>query len=150
MEQKEKFVLPELTQVGFVVKDIEQVANYYSTALGIGPFRVFDLDIPDATLHGKPISLKLRVAFARKGPIQMELIEVPEGESIYREFFEKKGEGLHHLGFHVTDIDTEVAKLARSGIGVLQGGKFSDGGFAYLDTERFGGVIFELIQRPPR
>ena len=150
MEQSEKFVLPELAQVGVVVKDIDQAVNYYSTTFGIGPFRLFDLDIPNVTLHGKPISLKFRAAFTRMGPIQFELIEVPEGESIYWEFLDKKGEGLHHLGFYVTDIDKEVAKLERLGIGVLQGGKLNGGGFAYLDTERVGGVIFELLQRPPR
>lgn len=150
MEQGEKFVLPELAQVGVVVKDIDQAMHYYSTTFGIGPFRVIDFDFPDATLHGKPVSLKLRIALARMGPVQFELIEVPEGDNIYREFLDAKGEGLHHLGFRVADLDDEVAKLAPLGIGVLQGGKADGGGFAYLDTEGIGGVIFELIQRPPR
>lgn len=150
MEQSEKFVLPDLAQVGVVVEDIEQAVNYYSKNFGIGPFRIIDMEIPNATLHGKPIALKVRIALARMGPIQFELIEVPPGESIYREFIDQKGPGLHHLGFAVNDLDSEVAKLGRLGIAVLQGGKLGNGGFAYMDSEKTGGVIFELIQRPPR
>lgn len=71
------------------------------------------------TLRGKPVSLKLRLAVASIRLIKFELIEVPDGESIFREFVDRKGEGIHHLGFDVADVDREVAILEQLGIGVL-------------------------------
>lgn len=150
MEQSEKFVLPEVGQVGVVVRDIDKAINFYTNTYGIGPFRIFNLDIPEATLHGKTVPMQIRVALSRFGPVQLELVELPEGESIYHEFLETRGEGLHHLGFFVADIEKEIAKLERMGIGVLQGGKVPGMSFAYMDTEGPGGFIIELLQREPR
>ena len=35
------------------------------------------------------------------------------------QFIEKRGEGLHHLAFSVTDIDKEVQRLVAAGFQVL-------------------------------
>lgn len=149
MEQEKNFILPGLGQVAVVVKDIDQAVNYYSTNFGIGPFGMVDIDLPNTTVRGKPVSLKLRLGIANVGPVRFELIEVPDGESVFQEFVDRKGEGLHHLGFDVADLDKEVAKLERQGIGVLMTCKWDDGrAFAYLDTERDCGFVIELSQRP--
>ena len=50
-----------------------------------------------------------RVAFAVLGPIEMELIEVLEGNTIHADFLNTRGEGIHHIGFRVAD-------MARSGL----------------------------------
>jgi hypothetical protein len=77
----------------------------------------------------------------------MELIQAESGDNIYWEFFEKHGEGLHHLGFVVDDLDAELAKAKEQGIPVLMYGKVDGGGFAYLDSTETGGVIMELLQQ---
>jgi len=64
---------------------------------------------------------------------------------------ETKGEGINHLGFLVDDIDREVAKLVKKGFKVISSGKFlTGGGFAYFDTGKVGGILFELIQWPSK
>jgi methylmalonyl-CoA/ethylmalonyl-CoA epimerase len=77
----------------------------------------------------------------------MELIQVLEGETIHSKFLEKKGEGIHHLGFIVEDIEEELVRLDRGGIKVLEKGIVLEMvKFVYLDTEKILGVILELIQ----
>ena len=141
----EKLLANGIDQIGIMVKDIQKTMEYYSSVLGIGPFRVFDLHLPDVIVRGKTTTLKIKAAFARIGPVEIELIENIEGENIYTEFLKSKGEGLHHLGIRVADVSAEVNRLKEQGIGVIQQGKSAGVDFAYLGTEEIGGVIFELI-----
>jgi catechol 2,3-dioxygenase-like lactoylglutathione lyase family enzyme len=141
-----------IKQVGIVVKDIDKVMDYYSS-LGIGPFKSLPSGgVPtytDKKLRGKPAEFKLAVRIAQVGQIELELIQPLEGQSIHKEFLEKQGEGLHHLGFFVDDIDEEEARLTKQGFKVLASGRRPGGGFTYFETDTVGGVIMELIQRSP-
>jgi len=141
---KAKISLPEVYQLGVVVKDVDEAVKYYSTKFGISPFRVTTVSRSGAIVHGKPTNYKAKLAFAEMGRLQLELIQILEGETIQKEFLEKRGEGLHHLGFLVKDLEAEVAKWQKLGFSVLQRSK--EPLFAYMDTDRIAGVIFELIQ----
>jgi methylmalonyl-CoA/ethylmalonyl-CoA epimerase len=90
------------------------------------------------------------MAFGSLGPVELELIQPLSGPTIFDEFLQSGREGLHHLGFDVKDMETRLERYQSIGIGVIQQGRHKAGGFAYLDTEKIGGVIFELIQRPGR
>lgn len=92
----------------------------------------------------------MEIRVAQVGQVELELIQPLEGESIYKEFLEKKGEGLHHLSFFVHDIDEEEARLTKQGFKALASGRRPGGGFTYFETDRVGGVVMELIQRPLR
>ena len=148
-EQKPRVKLPPVSQVSIVVKDMDRAIEYYSSTFGMGPFRVMDIDMEGVLLRGKPISTKIKVAFARSGPLQVELIQPVEGKNIYTEFLDSKGEGLHHLGFQVDDLDGMLAELAKEGIQPVFRKAYPDVGvaFTYLNTDKIGGVIFELIEQ---
>lgn len=93
-----------------------------------------------------------KLAFANFGPITFELIEAREGRSpVHSEFLDKNREGVHHLGFNVSKEEKEqmIADLAKMGVGVFQEGRTKRGAnVVFLDTEKIGGVFFELIHRP--
>ena len=147
-EQKPRVKLPPVQQACIVVKDIDRAIEYYTSTFGMGPFRTSDVDMEGVLLRGKPISTRIKVAFAESGPLQIELIQPVEGKNIYTEFLDSKGEGLHHLAFQVNDLDAMLAKLAKEGIEPTFHKSYPELGiaFAYLDTDRIGGVIFELIE----
>jgi len=50
------------------------------------------------TYRGKTGRFKMRVALANAGPVQIELMQPLYDETIYDEFAQRKGYGLHHLG----------------------------------------------------
>ena len=51
--------------------------------------------------------------------VQYELIEPVFGNSLFSKFLETKGEGIHHLGFFVTDIDKEITKLVEKSFKII-------------------------------
>ena len=138
-------------QIGIVVKNIDETLRFYEKMFGFGPFEVRDVDYPNATYYGKTAGYRGKRAFFHLGPIQIELIELKDGKTIHEEFLREKGEGLHHVGFEVKDLEEAKKKAEESGLKVIQGFTRPDGsGFAYLDSDRVGGVVMELIQRPAK
>lgn len=147
---------PNVRQIGIVVRSIDQAVKYYARSFGIGPWFQPKFSNKEHRLKGtEVISDETEMAIAFSGKIQLELIEPVSGnQSIYWEHLEKHGEGIHHLGFYVSDIEKRLDVLAASGIGVLQSGTIHSGGksggsvtdYVYLDTAGTGGVLLELIQ----
>ena len=143
-------------QIGIVVKNIDEAIDYYSRSLGIGPWFKPKLSEKEQWLKGgEVIDDENEIAIAFSGKIQLELIELISGsKSIYWEHLEKHGEGIHHLGVYVSNIEKRLEALAKNGIGVLQSGTIHSGGkiggsvnkYAYLDTAGTAGIIFELIE----
>ena len=77
--------------------------------------------------------------------IRFELIQPVEGKSIFTEFLEKRGEGVHHLDYLVDDVDEATAVMAKKGFKPVFSGKYADGGaFAHFDTDKTGGTTVEL------
>ena len=147
-----KVKLPPVAHVGMVVKDIDAVIEFYSSTFGIGPWRRGQREYTGLTVRGKNYPAKTRAAWASLGPITLELFELREGRTLHSEFLDKGREGLHHLGFSVSREEKEqiIAELDKLGIGVAQSFQTESGGHAFLDTEKMGGVFFELVQVPPQ
>jgi methylmalonyl-CoA/ethylmalonyl-CoA epimerase len=148
-DAKERLRLPGVCQIGVVVKDLDSAVAYYSNTFGIGPFEFIERHYDGVTIRRRnDASYTVRLAKAPMGAVELELIQVTEGDSIHLEFLEKRGEGIEHLGFRVPDLDAEIKRFKESGIDVLQSVRRPDGGgYAYMDTENIGGIIFELIQQ---
>ena len=146
--------LPELSQIGIVVNDLEQAIAYYENTLGFGPFTRsgvdFNLVFDFIEYRGERVETEFLMAFAALGNLELELIQPVSGPSHYREFLDRSGEGLHHLCFDVDNLNERLERCRAMGIEVLMEGRTPISGFAYLDTEKIGGVIIELVQRPSR
>lgn len=145
-QSKPSVKLPKVSQLGYVVGDIEKACKYYESTLGIGPFcPPFEVDMSGAVFKGRQVQTKIKVAFVQSGDVQIELIQPVEGRNPYTEYLAKHGDGIHHLGFAVTDMDAMKAEFAAAGLqpvfhhdmGVMQ--------FAYYDTSAIGGVMTELL-----
>jgi len=143
----ELLALPSVSQIGVVIKEMHPAMEFYSEVWNVGPFKIFEPEYTDQTYRGKPGNFKMRIALAPFGPVQLELIEPLEGDTIYGEFLEKKGGGLHHLGFDVDRIEDRITAMQKMGIEVLQSGKRPGVAFAYMDTEPLTGIIMEFIER---
>jgi methylmalonyl-CoA/ethylmalonyl-CoA epimerase len=138
-------------QIGIVVKSVDDTIKYWKETFGFqGPFEIRYVDYPTATYYGKTAGYKGKRGFFNMGPIQIELIELVSGKTIHEDFLKTKGEGLNHLGFQVDDLEVAKKNAEKAGLHVIQGFTRPDGtGFAYIDSDKVGGVIFELISRTP-
>jgi methylmalonyl-CoA/ethylmalonyl-CoA epimerase len=144
-ELKQQLQLPDVGQIGVVVEDLDRVVSFLESSLGLGPFRVQEAEAPNVWDRGEEKHIKARLGFATLGQVELELIQILEGDSVHLEFLREHGEGLHHLGFRVKDFEAKLKRARAMGFEVLQTGPFGRF-YAYLDTRRHGGIIFELIE----
>jgi hypothetical protein len=137
----------EISQIGMVVRDLQlEVDNW--TMLGIGPWYAVKREPPiltGVTLRGKPVDATMMAAVAQNGSIQLELIQPLEGPSIWKEFLEERGGGLHHVQSIVHAPHKILAAFKEMGIEVLMSGKIGPNTFYYMDSEPFLGTIYEFI-----
>lgn len=154
--EKKSVSIPSIArkiQLAFVVQDAKKVAEGFSK-LGIGPFIEEIYPGIEAKVHGKSADYRLLAFTANLGPVELEICQVLEGNPIHKEFLDKKGDGIHHIGIYVDDFDKQVEKWKSSGLAVLQESRLpppypKEGGYAFFDTEKMLGVILELANPPP-
>lgn len=153
--KKLPFLDDGLCQVAIIVPNLEAAVENYWTLFGIGDWHFYTYGKPlvqRMTYQGLPADYKMRVALSYFGPMRIELIEMLEGDTIYAEFVEEHGYGVHHFGVLVDDMPAALAAAETAGVRMtMDGAGFGlegDGHYAYLDTEHQLGVTLELISRP--
>jgi catechol 2,3-dioxygenase-like lactoylglutathione lyase family enzyme len=147
---EDRIMLREILHVCIVVRDVEETARAFAERFGIGPWRIRVVHTPTsrASVRGEPVEYTLKFGHSRVGPISLKLVETVEGETIYREFLEEHGEGLHHIGVPTpVPFDAELEKWRRLGIDPLQVNRMEDPeeGWAYMDTQGIAGCILEIL-----
>ena len=137
--------LPPLHQVGFVVRDLAAALVRYRPLFGDFPTRI-EHEFTNMIFRGTPIAGKLQIAIAKSGPVEIELIEVERGYTLHSEFLEQNGEGMHHLGFIVNDMDEMLAKAAPAGFMPVCGERIPDvADYEYLESDQHPGLILEFL-----
>ncbi|MFP4409802.1 MAG: VOC family protein [Spirochaetaceae bacterium] len=146
-----------VSQVAFLVEDLDLAVENYHRTFGIGPWHFYTYQkpfVPRMSYRGADADYAMRVALSYFGPTRVEFIQSLRGPSIYEEFIERHGYGVQHLGFLVEEMEAALAEARAAGFEMtMDGAGFgpdNDGHYAYLDTEDAFGAIFELIQRPKR
>jgi len=137
----------KLGQIGILTKDVEKTAKMLEKYFGVGPFKFIVTDYKNKMYRGKPEDFRLKIGLVDIGPIQIELMQPLGGESVWKEFLEKKGYGLHHIGLEVDSMKDKVNEFEEMGLKIIQSGEREAVSWAYLDTEDKLGVTFELIER---
>ncbi len=144
--------LSPMRQLGIIVKSIEKSLAFYSKVLNIKPWYRAKIMESEIYYKNKLIDLELDIVLGYSGALQFELIEVCGGdENIYSDLIATQGEGLHHIGFLVSNIEKRIDVLEKAGFERLQYGTLKTKGmaltqFAYFDTIEHCGYITELIQ----
>ena len=149
------FLQKGIAQVALVVEDLDKTVENYWKLFSIGPWHFYTYGKPlvkQMSYRGEPTEYKMRVALSYLGPLRIELIEMVEGDTIYAEFVEQHGYGVHHFGVLVEDMQAAIAEAEAAGLTMTQDGSGfgadGDGHYAYLETEDRIGTTIELIERP--
>jgi len=129
----------KVDHIGVAVKDLEKAISFYRDQIGI-EFK--GTEVVDEQ--------KVKVAFFPVGESKIELLEstVPDGP--VGKFIEKKGEGIHHLSFRVTNIEEKLAQLKEKGVELIdEKPRYGAGGarIAFLHPKSTGGILIELCER---
>ena len=93
------------------------------------------------------------ISLSYAGDTQLEVIAPVSGESIYTEFLDRVGPGLHHICVEAPDTDAFDAALADAeshGTPVVQQGAMPGGmRFAYVSAEAAGVPYIEIAHNSP-
>lgn len=155
--ENKQFPLKDIAQVALVVPDVEKYVKNLTDKFDCGPWHFYTYGKPlvkRMTRKGKPCEYRMKVALGYIGRMRVELIQPLEGDTVYNEFIEKHGYGIHHLGILTDNMRESLREAEDAGLEMtMDGAGFgpdNDGHYAYLDTESLIGTTIELIERPAR
>jgi catechol 2,3-dioxygenase-like lactoylglutathione lyase family enzyme len=146
--------LNAVAQVAIVCRDIEKSAARWAAFLGV-PVPKVTVTKPGSQTKmlykGQPSDARVKLAFFKAGQVQIELLEPVGGPSSWKDGLDANGEGFHHLGFVVNDLDRSVKALEAMGYPPLHSGRYDsdDGSYTYMDSRKDLGVIVELLHSDP-
>ena len=130
--------LDRIHHVGVAVTDLDESIRLYTSALG-------------AELVRRSVSETdgLEAAFLRTGDSEVELLRPTREESPVGKFLARRGPGLHHVAYAVTDIDQALEEARAAGLELidqeprvgLHGSRI-----AFLHPKTMGGVLTELVE----
>jgi len=142
-----------VTQVGFIVRDIEVTRKKFAEFFVVEPPPLVDggkFEITGTVVNGKPApEANCLMAFFDIGPnVRLELIQPNGVESTWQDFLDKNGEGIHHLAFNIEGMDKMVLACEDFGMKCVQRGKYGDGSgeYAYMDADSDLKCLIELLE----
>lgn len=136
--------LPQMDQVGFVVRNLDQALALYEPMFG--DFARMDPGPMEYDYRGRDETCEMRIAFAKSGDVEIELIEWVSGGCPHKEFLDAGREGMHHLRFRVEDLDAKVAEANAIGYTAIWSKRYGEG-LAVAYMERAGdSLILELFE----
>lgn len=131
-------MMNKIEHIGIAVKNLEASNQLFEKLLGVAAYKQEEV-----------ASEGVKTSFFMNGPNKIELLEATNEDSPIAKFIEKKGEGIHHIAFDVTDIVAEIERLKSEGFTVLNEipKKGADNKLvAFLHPKGTNGVLIELCQ----
>jgi len=128
----------KIEHIGIAVKNLKESNTLFSKLFGEPHYKIEEV-----------ASEGVNTSFFKVGENKIELLEATKEDSAIAKFIEKKGEGIHHIAFDVTDIEAEITRLKSEGFKVINETpkKGADNKLvAFLHPKSSNGVLIELCQ----
>ena len=139
-------LLTRIDHVGIAVRDLDASVEFYETAFGLTVAARETNEaqgVREAMLH---------VADGPSGSSYVQLLEPLAGDTPVGRFLSARGEGVHHIGYGVTDVAAALAQLHADGLRLVderpRHGSLG-ASIAFLHPKSVGGVLTELVQANP-
>lgn len=130
--------MDKIEHIGIAVKDLKTAGETYTKLLGRPPYKTEMVE-----------SEGVNTMFFETGESKIELLEATHSESPIARFIDKKGEGIHHIAFAVTDIRAEMKRLEAEGFTLLNAEPkmgADNKWVCFLHPKNSHGVLVELCQ----
>ena len=98
----------KIEHIGIAVTNLQSAGEIYQKLLNTSVYKT-----EEVATEG------VKTAFLLNGPNKIELLEATNPDSPIAKFITKKGEGIHHIAFDVSDIRAEMARLKAEGFVLL-------------------------------
>ncbi len=138
-------LLTRIDHVGIACHDLASAVAFYESTFGLvvaGREENSEQGVREALL---------RVADAPAGASYVQLLEPLGPDTPVGRFLARHGEGVHHIGYGVTDIEAALASIGAAGVRLIDArprhGSMG-ASIAFLHPKDVGGVLTELVQAP--
>ena len=130
-----------LEHIGIAVKDLSISIPLFEKLLNRQCYKTEQVE-----------SEQVKTAFFQAGASKIELLQSTEADGLIARFIEKKGEGIHHLAFEVSDIRLEMERLTAEGFVLLSDTPKLGADnklVCFLHPKTTNGVLIELCMEIP-
>ena len=164
-----------ISQVCIVVTQFERAVQELALRFGIGPFKCWHYKPPrlfHTTFRGEEALWTMKLGITWIGKTQLEVIQPLEGPSLYQQYLQAHGEGIHHLMVTTgnRNFNQAMERFVSAGFSAGQGARLKVpiqiGPFTlpplprrldnllgtqivYLATEESLKTVLELVKLPP-
>jgi methylmalonyl-CoA/ethylmalonyl-CoA epimerase len=136
-------LLTRIDHIGIACRSLDASIAFYESAFGL---TVVSQEIN--TEQGVAEAM-LQVTGGQESASYVQLLEPLGADTPVGRFLDRRGEGLHHVGYGVTDIGAALAELSAGGIRLIdrrpRHGSMG-ASIAFLHPAAVGGVLTELVQ----
>lgn len=139
--KESRLVVGKIEHLGIAVRSLEEATIRYTKLLGVEPYKTEEV-----------ASERVKTVFFLTGTNKIELLEATDENSAIAKFIERKGEGLHHVAFDVSDIIAEMKRLKNEGYSLLQDQPKQGADnklICFVHPRDALGVLIELCQEIP-
>ena len=130
--------MEHIEHLGIAVKDLAASIPVYEKLLNTKCYKREAVD-----------SENVITAFFQTSNNKIELLQATSDESAIAKFIDKKGEGVHHVAYAVSDIHAEMERLKKDGFRILnnQPKRGADNKLiCFVHPKDASGVLTELCQ----
>ena len=127
---------PSVAHVGIAVTSITEALAFYRDVLGVSPGRPETVD--GATI----VSLDV-------GGVDVELLEPSDPHSPVAKFLAKRGPGIHHISYRVSDLDAALERCRTAGYQLVDATPRRGAGgrrIAFVHPKTTNGILLELTE----
>jgi methylmalonyl-CoA/ethylmalonyl-CoA epimerase len=127
-----------IDHIGVAVADMESAIKKYESLLGTPCFK-----------REVVASEQVETAFFQTGESKVELLAATSPESVITSYIAKRGEGMHHVAFEVSDIYAEMNRYQALGYRLLSEAPKQGADnklIVFLHPKESHGVLIELCQ----
>lgn len=130
-----------IDHTAIAVRDLDEAIDRYERLYGIS-----------AVERAVVTDQRVEVAFLALGDTSIELVSPLDDSSGVARFLAGRGEGLHHIGLAVDDLEVELDRLVRDGVELIDREPRAGvhGRIAFCHPRGTGGVLVELVQHETR
>ena len=123
-----------IAHVGVAVRDLAEAARFYQEVLGLVPHPATEAD-------------GARILEFDLGGAAVELLATDDPESPIGRFLARRGPGIHHICFRVSDLEAALARCRAAGFQLIDEGPRpgADGRrVAFVHPKATAGILVEL------
>ena len=130
--------MKKVEHIGIAVKNLSSANELFAKLFNQDHYKIESVESEEVT-----------TSFFQLGETKIELLQATHPDSAVAKFIEKKGEGIHHIAFEVSDIDSEMKRLQKEGFQLIHKAP-KDGAdnklICFLHPKTTSGVLIELCQ----